>query len=52
MKNIEFVLVDIPNLYQLFGAGVILGFSLQMVCLLISAFVHLFKGLTKESVKY
>lgn len=43
----EFIILDTQNLYQIFGVGCILGFSLVMVCLLLAGFIHLFKDLTK-----
>lgn len=46
----EFLEIDIENLYQSFGGGVVLGFSLYLVVSLIGGFIHLFKKITKMSV--
>lgn len=51
MNNIVFYELVVNDLYQAFGSGLILGFSLVMICLLISALIHLLKGLFKESIK-
>lgn len=43
--------LTIENLYQAFGSGLILGFSLGLICLLILSGVFLLKGLFKESIE-
>lgn len=43
--------LSIENLYQAFGSGFVLGFSLGLICLLILSGVFLLKGLFKESIE-
>lgn len=43
----DFLILDLDNIYQLYGSGFILGFGLQMIFIMISAIIHLFKDLTK-----
>lgn len=43
--------LSIDNLYQAFGSGLILGFSLGLICLIILSVIHLVKGLFNESIK-
>lgn len=43
-------MIDIESLYQAFGGGMVLGFSLYLVGALIGGLVHLFKKITKVSV--
>lgn len=43
----EFLILDLNNIYQLYGSGFILGFGLQMIFIMITALIHLFKDLTK-----
>lgn len=50
-EPMELYELTIENLYQAFGSGLILGFSLGLICLLILSVVFLVKGLFKESIK-
>lgn len=44
----EFFELNVESLYQVFGSGLILGFSLGLICLVILSGIHLVKGLFKN----